>query len=202
MPSVAIVSFEWDVVDLVESLGHTVCGFFDRVPQPNTFGFEYLGPDDAWPALHARQPDVRVALAIDSPSVKARLYRHYGADAIVALRSPQAYVSKRADVGAGAIIQRGVTIMPFARVGLACKINVNASLHHHVSLGDYCTVAPGALLLGNVRIGEGAYIGAGAIVRQQCAIGAGAFIGAGAVVVKDVPENATVVGVPAARRLR
>ena len=47
-------------------------------------------------------------------------------------------------------------------------------------------------------IREGAYIGTHAIILDTCNyIGKNARIGAGAVVTKDVPDYATVVGVPA-----
>ena len=44
--------------------------------------------------------------------------------------------------------------------------------------------------------GMGVVIGAGAILLGPIIIGDGARVGAGSVVVKDVPENATAVGVP------
>ena len=49
------------------------------------------------------------------------------------------------------------------------------------------------------EIGYGLYIGhgIGLVVNPTAKIGDNATIGAGAVVVKDVPENATVAGVPA-----
>ena len=43
------------------------------------------------------------------------------------------------------------------------------------------------------------WIGAGAIILGGVTIGRGAVVGAGAVVTKDVPDGATVVGVPARR---
>lgn len=46
-------------------------------------------------------------------------------------------------------------------------------------------------------IKENVYIGARAIVLGSITVGKNARIGAGAVVVKDVPPNTTVVGVPA-----
>lgn len=201
--NIALVSLEWDVVDLIESVGgYSVQGFFDPSPKGSTGEFAHLGPDSSWPEVAARIPGLKVAMSIDDPKIKAKLFDLFTANAIVTLQSPSAYVSARAVLGHGAIIQRGVTIMPNARLGTACKINVNATLHHDVQLGDFCTVAPGAQLLGNVSVGPGAYVGAGAIIRQRTQVGAGAFIGAGAVVVKDVPPGATVVGVPASRRLR
>ena len=58
-------------------------------------------------------------------------------------------------------------------------------------------MATGARLAGGVIVGEGAHVGVGASVRQGIRIGAGAIVGAGAAVVKDVPENVVVAGVPA-----
>ena len=46
-------------------------------------------------------------------------------------------------------------------------------------------------------IGHDAFIGAGARVLGGISIGSGAVIGANAVVIHDVPEGATVAGVPA-----
>jgi UDP-perosamine 4-acetyltransferase len=40
-------------------------------------------------------------------------------------------------------------------------------------------------------------VGIGATVIEKVRIGAGAFVGAGAVVIRDVPDNVVVAGVPA-----
>ena len=53
-----------------------------------------------------------------------------------------------------------------------------------------------------MKIRKGAYIGAGAIILNGVTIGENANVGAGAVVTRDVERGATVVGVPAAVRMR
>lgn len=200
---IAVVSLEWDAVDLIESTGaHQMIGFFDASPECDTREFRYLGNDENWEQVRTEMPKLRIALAIDDPVLRERLYSHYGSAAIVNLQSPYAYVSNRASIGHGCIVQRGVTVMPYAQVGTACKLNVSCTVHHEAVIGQFSTLAPGSQILGNVTVGERVYIGAGTIIRQHCRVGDGALVGAGAVVVEDVPPGAVVVGVPAKRRLR
>lgn len=200
---VVIVSVEWDVVDLIESCpGFTVVGFIDPSSKACSRGLPNFGADEQWPKVRAEMPGLLAVLAMDSPDARARLYDHYGGEALFTIQSRYAYVSPYASVGHGSVVQRGVTVMPYARIGKACKLNINTTVHHEAAIGDFCTLAPGAQVLGNVVIEERAFIGAGAIIRQRCRIGAGAIVGAGAVVVEEVSPGAVVVGVPAARRLR
>ncbi len=79
----------------------------------------------------------------------------------------------------------GIVINPSATIGRGTTIQ------HCVTIGEMdgshkCPV-----------IGEGCYIGARAIVLGDINIGNNVKIGAGAVVIRDVPENCTVIGVPA-----
>jgi len=75
-------------------------------------------------------------------------------------------------------------------------------MHANTVIGTDCMIMQ-QVTLGQVgtqsapTIGNNVYIGAGAKVLGPIVIGNGANIGANAVVLKDVPENATAVGVPA-----
>ena len=46
-------------------------------------------------------------------------------------------------------------------------------------------------------IGSGTLVGSGATIIQGVKIGNNAIVAAGAVVIRDVPDGATVMGVPA-----
>ena len=195
---IAIVSAEWDVVDLVESCPElTMAGFFEACSSRITGEYRHFGPDECWTKTAAEISGLKIVLAIDTPEARERLFAHYGAASIVTVISPHAYVSPRASIGEGSIVQRGVTVMPNVRVGTGCKLNVNSTVHHDVTIGKFSTLAPGSQILGAVTVGEKVYVGAGAIIRQHCRVGAGALIGAGAVVVRDVLPGAIVKGVPA-----
>lgn len=71
-------------------------------------------------------------------------------------------------------------------------------------IGRNCTILP-MVLLGKknpnlaywqITIGDNCYIGTGATILGPVSIGNNVTIGAGAVITKDIPDGATVVGVP------
>lgn len=98
----------------------------------------------------------------------------------------------------GRVIFPGAQIGVDVRLGAHVHVLFNATVAHGCQIGDYVTICAGANLAGDVHVGAGALIGSGAVViHGGITIGAGARIGAGAVVLEDVPEDATVVGVPA-----
>ena len=77
-------------------------------------------------------------------------------------------------------------------------------LHSDVKIGENCSVVSGVLIgalgLGKEGvpvIGDNVYIGTGAKVLGKIKIGNNVRIGANAVVLTDVPDGATVVGIPA-----
>lgn len=194
----ALVGVEWDMIDLIESLPeYDFLGIIESAYPQYCYDIPCLGTDADWPSLKKKHPDLTVLIAVDVPSVRSHLIEHYGNDSLANIRSPRAYISSRATVGHGTVLQRGVQIMPRASVGIGCKINIDAIVHHESTVGKSCTIAPGARILSRVVIEDEVYIGAGAIIKQRCRIGRGAIIGAGAVVIRDIPPHTTVAGVPA-----
>lgn len=89
------------------------------------------------------------------------------------------------DVGKGLFIQHGfATIIAAKSIGENCWINQQVTIGYsnetdQPTLNNNVTVNAGAKVIGNVLIGDNS------------------IVGANAVVVKNVPANCTVVGVPA-----
>jgi serine O-acetyltransferase len=101
----------------------------------------------------------------------------------------------------------GIEIHPGASIGRRVFIDhgMGVVIGETAVIGDDCTLYHGVTLGGtswnkgkrHPTLEQGVVIGAGAKVLGPITIGKGAKIGSNAVVVKDVPENATAVGIPA-----
>lgn len=102
-----------------------------------------------------------------------------------------AVLSEGVQIMAGAVVQAGCTI------GENVIINTRAVVDHDCRIGSGAHIAPGAILSGGVDVGDNALVGAGATVIQGVCVGRNSLVAAGAVVIRDVPEGATVGGVPA-----
>ncbi|MFY9570837.1 MAG: NeuD/PglB/VioB family sugar acetyltransferase [Blastocatellia bacterium] len=124
-------------------------------------------------------------------TVQARGFR------FVSVIHPSAMISRRFTIGDGCVINAGVVVSHNAAIDAHVILNRGALIGHDNRIGQFCTVGPGANVAGGNVIGQGAYIGEGVVVRDHLSVGAEAVVGAGAVVVKPVPANSLVAGVPA-----
>lgn len=91
-------------------------------------------------------------------------------------------------IGDGLFIDHGMGVV----IGETCEIGTNVTIYQGVTLGgtgkDVGKRHP--------TIGDNVMIGSGAKVLGPIVIGNNSKIGAGSVVLKDVPEDSTVVGIP------
>ena len=100
----------------------------------------------------------------------------------------------------------GIEIHPGAKIGRRFFIDhgMGVVIGETAEIGDDCTLYHGVTLGGtswekgkrHPTLGNDVVIGAGAKVLGPITVAQGARVGSNAVVVKDVPEGATVVGIP------
>lgn len=85
----------------------------------------------------------------------------------------------------------------FAHKGLGVVIGQDTVIGENSKILQNVTIGGRSGIRANPVIGKNVLIGAGACILGDVKIGDNAKIGASAVVLKDVPENSTVVGIPA-----
>jgi serine O-acetyltransferase len=99
----------------------------------------------------------------------------------------------------------GVHLRQTSEIGPGLKLEQTGCQHIEAKIGKNCRIQQGVTIgrIGGFRgggvpiIGDNVYIGTGAKILGDVKIGNNVKVGANAVVIKDVPDNAVAVGVPA-----
>jgi sugar O-acyltransferase (sialic acid O-acetyltransferase NeuD family) len=177
-----------------------VVGFLDDDPATHgrvLNGIEVLGPI-AWLERQSAD-DLRVVSGIGSPRARRMaVERALSAGALFeTLVHPTAVLTDFVTLGVGVVVAAGCVLTNRIEIGPHSHLNRSANVGHDCRVGAYCHLAPGAVLSGNVTVGDGCDIGTNACVIQNVRVGSWTTVGAGAAVVRDLPPNATAVGVPA-----
>ena len=105
-------------------------------------------------------------------------------------------IHPRAKIGKNLFIDHGMGVV----IGETSEVGNNVTIYHAVTLGGSSPSIDSERQRHEKRhptIGDDVVIGSGAQIIGPVKIGNNARIAANAVVVKDVPENATMIGIPA-----
>lgn len=185
------------VLDTASLLGMPIVGYCDRQRNTlNPFNIPYLGnemdleidPKANW----------RFIICIGDNLIRRHISKKMGQNFVFSnIIHPNTQISKTCKIGVGNFMNVGVVLNAFAQIGNHVILNTNCIVEHECVISDFVHLAPGATLAGNVFVGESTFIGANATVKQGVKIGNNVIVGAGAVVIKDVPDNVTIVGNPA-----
>ncbi len=190
------------VADILRLRQFEIAGFIDDVNE-SRWGMPFensllLGGRDRLAGLLGAGVG-RLVVAIGDCGVRLSLLRYaleQGFDSM-ALLHPRSVVAASATLGKGSVVTAGAVINPHCRIGEAVIVNTGAVVDHDCVVRDGAHIAPGVTLAGGVEVGEEAFVGVGSVVRDAIRIGDRCVVGAGSVVVRDVPDNALVYGVPA-----
>jgi serine O-acetyltransferase len=162
-------------------------------------------------SIKKRDPAAKslVSIILTYPGVKAVFFHHIsnffykaGFDLIARVISQTIRfftgieIHPGAKIGKNLFIDHGMGVV----IGETSEIGNNVTIYHAVTLGGSSPSIDSERQRHEKRhptIGDDVVIGSGAQIIGPVKVGNGARIAANAVVVKDVPESATMVGIPA-----
>ena len=111
---------------------------------------------------------------------------------------PSVVISPNVKIGRGVYILLGTTIMPYAEIRDYVMISMGVHLAHHTVLKEGTFLSTGVNFGASMVAEKFSYVGISATIMTGVKnLGEDCLVGAGAVVIKDVPANAVVAGVPA-----
>lgn len=183
----------------------SILGILDSDPlkhQDKILGVPVLGDD----ALLSQFPPDTILLvngigSVRTTALREKIFSRFSnlGYRFASVIHPSAIISQDVIMGEGAQVMAGAIIQAGSRLEKNVIINTHAAIDHDCFIGSHAHIAPGVVLSGNAVIGMNAHVGTGARVIQGIEIGEHCLIGSGAVVIRHVPDNSTVVGVPAKR---
>ncbi len=180
--------------------GLPITGYCDVAEKEyNPFNLQYVGTEISATGLNAIK-EHGFFIAIGDNLIRENIYVALQKNNLAPQNAihPSAVIDATAVIAPnGVMIAANVTINPLALIATGAICNTGCIIEHECHVGAFAHIGPGAVLCGNVKIGKGSFVGANAVIKQGITVGTNAIIGAGAVVVKNVPDNVTVVGVPA-----
>ncbi len=173
-------------------------GFVDDDPALHgrfIYGLPVLGPVSAAGEIAHDS----LMLGIGRNAARKRLYDAFSAQGarFAQVIHPSVVLARDAVVGPGTYVGAMAVVSVASTIGANVLLNGTGCVGHHSQIGDHVHIGPGVSIAGDVTIGEGTMVGVGANIVPGVQIGAWCTVGAAALVRDDVPDGATVVGVPA-----
>jgi sugar O-acyltransferase (sialic acid O-acetyltransferase NeuD family) len=185
------------VAEAAALAGTRVVGVYDDAESPVAsarLGLPRLGP--LADAARAQAPAI---LALGDLAARRRLLDQLSrtfawAEPVV---HPGAIVHASATLAPGVFVGPRAIVHSFATVSAHAILNSACLVEHECRVGENAHLAPGTLLGGRVDIGHDTLLGLGSRILPNLSIGDRAVVGGGALVHRNVPDDTTVVGVPA-----
>jgi sugar O-acyltransferase (sialic acid O-acetyltransferase NeuD family) len=144
--------------------------------------------------------DNEFTLGIGNPVLRKIMFdkfNHLGGKLVGTISKFSKIGSFENKISYGCNIMPGTVITNDISLGKGCLINLNCTIGHDSIIGDFVEMSPGVHVSGHCNIGSYCNIGSNSTILPKVSLGKNVIVGAGSVVIKDVPENCLVVGVPA-----
>ena len=182
---------------------YKILGFFDNHPNlkgKEVNGIPILGNIDLIHDFIKDIKDTAIFVPLGDNKIRVSLLKQF-MDLGYNLPSyihKNSHIHESVKIGRAVYVLCGVNIMPFTVIGDFVMISVGVSIAHHTQINEGCFFSMGTTIGASVIIQPRAYFGVSTVLMTGVQkIGENTMIGAGSVIIKNVPDNAVMVGNPA-----
>lgn len=169
-------------IDVIESTQkYNIIGLIDIKEKigERIFGYEVIDTDENLKNYISDENEFIISIGqIKTADKRKNLFekiKNLGGN-FATICSPNAYISKYAEIGEGTIVMHRAIINADAKIGKNCIINTNALIEHEVNIGNHCHIATSAVINGNVNIGDESFVGSNATIVQGKVLPQNVFI--------------------------
>lgn len=192
--------FAKEVYFLIQSIGkYSVKGFIDIETKEAVKIGNVTIPVYDENYLETLDDTTRLAIGMGNPSVieklTKRLHKKFNFPNLIHPNTIGNF--EDIQMGEGNIITANCIFTTTIKFGSFNIFNLNCTIGHDVVIGNCNVINPGVNISGGVKMGDRNLLGVNSTILQFKSIGNDAIIGAGSMVNKDVPDQTTVVGIPA-----
>ena len=187
----------YSIIDALSSVGDKVEFYCEKKEsKKNPFQLQFIG-DETELNLN-KYKDYYFFPAIGDNKIRKELTKFIEENGLhkIKIIHSSAKISNYSSIDDLSFVGNGAIINAMCSIGKGVIINSGSIIEHECKIHDFAHIAPGAVLLGNVEVGYCSLVGANCTVKAGVKIGKSCIIGAGSVILKDVPDNTTMVGNP------
>lgn len=160
-------------------------------------GYKVLGGVEK---LQEFDASVSVVCAVGSARIREKIIsriKQIGKFQFPNLIDPDVQMSQFISMGEGNIICAGNILTVNITLGDFVILNLSCTIGHDAVLESFVTVYPGVNISGCTKMEQGVELGTGSKIIQGITVAKNTIVGAGAVVVRHMPSECVVMGVPA-----
>lgn len=188
------------VIDVAEDAGYEIMGILDLPSEvgKKCLGYEVIGTDDDIINFIDKAEFVITVGHIKDSSLRRKIYRKIkdAGGTVATIIAKDAYVSRHAVVGEGALIMHKAMVSAEVEIGKCTIINTLVNISHETKIGDFCHVSTCASVNGACKVADDSFIGSQSVINQGISI-CKSIIGSNSLVNKNIEEEGVYVGIPA-----
>ena len=143
--------------------------------------------------------NAKIVIAVGEPKIREILYSRVKKQgySLATIIHPSSIVFHSVILGEGCVVKMHCILSDSLRLDDNVYIQSNVIIGHDAVVHKHSVISSFCAISGNCSLGERVFMGIHSCVREKTIVGSNAVIAMAAAVMKDVPENATVMGNPA-----